>query len=68
VPPNNRVEPLTAEAIPAFCLGTASMMASVAGAWVSPIPTPSSTICATMIFQPAGPGTWPGGEGTLPTR
>lgn len=31
--PNSLVEPLTAEAIPAFCLGTAPMMASVAGAW-----------------------------------
>jgi hypothetical protein len=49
VPPNSRVEPLTAEATPACRLGTAPMMASVAGAWVNPIPTPSTTICTAMM-------------------
>jgi hypothetical protein len=49
VPPNSLVEPLTAEAMPAFCFGTAPMMASVAGAWVKPIPKPSTTICAAMM-------------------
>src|SRR5262249_45197062 len=48
VPPNSRVEPLTAEAIPALSLGTAPMMDSVAGAWVSPMPRPSTTIWAAM--------------------
>jgi hypothetical protein len=48
VPPNSRVEPLTAEAMPACRLGTAPMMASVAGAWVNPIPVPSTTICAAI--------------------
>jgi hypothetical protein len=49
VPPNSRVEPLTAEAMPPFSFGTAPRMDSVAGAWVSPIPRPSTTICAEMM-------------------
>ena len=40
--------PLTAEAMPPFSFGTAPMMDSVAGVWVSPMPTPSTTICAAM--------------------
>jgi hypothetical protein len=49
VPPNSLVEPLTAEAMPALYSGTAPMMASVAGAWVNPMPTPSKTIWTAMI-------------------
>ena len=44
VPPRIRVASLIAEPTPALARGTAPMIDSVAGALVSPIPEPISTI------------------------
>ena len=49
VPPSSRVASFTAEPTPAFALGTTSMIASVAGALVNPIPVPKRTICAAIV-------------------
>ena len=49
VAPSRRVASLTAEPTPAFSLETAPMIASVAGALVSPIPVPRTSIWAAMI-------------------
>ena len=46
VPPSSRVVSLTAEPTPAFSCGSEPMIASVAGAVVSPSPTAMSTIAA----------------------
>src|SRR6266498_930272 len=48
VPPSNRVASLTAEPTPAWSLETTPMIASVAGALVSPIPVPRTSIWATI--------------------
>src|SRR5919204_140513 len=49
VPPRRRVASLTAEPTPAFARGTTSMIVSVAGALVKPIPVPKRTICAAIV-------------------
>src|SRR5579884_4479252 len=49
VPPVRRVASLTAEPTPALARGTTPMIASVAGALVSPIPVPITTICSTIV-------------------
>ena len=48
VPPMSRVASLTAEPTPARLRLTTPMIASVAGAEVSPMPSPYSTICTAM--------------------
>ena len=50
VPPNRRVASLTAEPTLALAVGTAPMIASVAGALVRPIPVPRMSIWATMMM------------------
>ena len=48
VPPSSRVESLTADPTPAWRIETAPMMDSVAGAEVSPMPSPYTTIWTEM--------------------
>src|ERR1700722_5217207 len=48
-PPTRRVASLTADPTPDFAFGTTPMIASVAGALVSPIPVPSTTIWAAIV-------------------
>jgi hypothetical protein len=49
VPPNSRVDPLTAEARPAFSAGTAPSASCAVGACVSPSPAPTTTSWATRM-------------------
>jgi len=49
VPPNSRVVSFTAEPTPALAAGTTPMIASVAGALVSPMPIPYNTIWAAIV-------------------
>ena len=47
--PKSLVASLTAEPTPAFSVGTTPMIASVAGAVMSPKPPPPTIICPTMV-------------------
>ena len=49
VPPSRRVASLIADPTPAFAFGTTPMIASVAGALVSPMPVPRTTIWAAIV-------------------
>src|SRR5262245_8347688 len=46
--PNRRVASFTADPTPAFSIGTAPRIASVAGAVMRPSPPPAMTICAAI--------------------